>query len=82
VSVRLSRGMDIFQISRVNDFKACQALFQSDGDAETITALSNDRDDRGRTPLHICASFGSDETMTLLLRYGADHTLQDWVDCI
>jgi len=38
----------------------------------------NDRDDFGKTGLHICAAYGHEICAKVLLRYGADHSLQDF----
>jgi inhibitor of Bruton tyrosine kinase len=38
----------------------------------------NERDDFGRTSLHICCTYGSCECVAILLRYHADYSLQDY----
>jgi len=38
----------------------------------------NDRDGMGRTALHICSTYGCCESAVVLLKWNADHTLQDY----
>lgn len=66
-----NRTMDIFQLSKLNLVKDVYDLLQNE-------TSPNDCDDNGCTPLHICSTYGSCETAALLLKWNADHTLQDY----
>jgi inhibitor of Bruton tyrosine kinase len=65
------REMDLFSCARNNEVDAIHRILQ-DG------ANPNDRDGFGRTSLHICSTYGSSESAAVLLKWKADHTLQDY----
>jgi ankyrin repeat protein len=71
----------IFELARNNDFEAIEKLILDD--FKLLNPLSsspiiNDRDDYGRTALHICATYGCEESAQKLISLGADLTLQDF----
>lgn len=72
--------MDIFELAKENRHKEILNLIEDTRlvDEDAVMLLVNERDDRGRTPLHIGATLGCNETVLVLLRSSADHTLLDW----
>lgn len=62
---------DIFTAARNNDVEMVCRLLQGGVDP-------NDRDGVGRTALHICATYGSNEVAAILLHGGANYSLQDY----
>lgn len=81
--LKLSVAMDIFSLCRLNRDLLLDLLEETRGiDEYALETLLCERDDRGRTALHIAATYGCDETLLLLLNYGSDHTLQDWVSYV
>ena len=72
--------MDIFQLARENRHQEILALIEDTRivDDDAVMLLINERDDRGRTALHIAATHGCNEAVVILLRSSADHALLDW----
>ena len=55
---------DIFHFARINDFDSIEKLI-NEGECSP-----NDRDDFGRTALHICATYGCIEATQVLIALG------------
>ena len=71
----------IFELARNNDFGAIQKLIVDDFtlyNPLVSTPIINDRDDYGRTALHICATYGCEEAAQMLISLGADLSIQDY----
>jgi inhibitor of Bruton tyrosine kinase len=63
--------MDLFTCARTNDVDTIHQILQGGTNPD-------DRDGFGRTPLHLCSTYGSSESAAVLLKWKADHTLQDY----
>ena len=62
---------DIFECAALDDAAKLEDILSSGTNP-------NDRDDFGKTGLHICATYGHESCAKVLLRFGADHSLQDF----
>lgn len=62
----------IHEACLVNDWELCIDLLEAD------SALVDDVDSYGRSPLHICAAYGSDEACAVLIEYGARMDLPEY----
>ena len=65
-------SMDLFELAKINNFELIEKLVK-DNDCNV-----DDKDDFGRTALHICSTFGCVESCQKLISLGADLTIQDF----
>jgi ankyrin repeat protein len=80
MSTSASISTTIFNLAKENQSVELQKLIDNTRlvDEDAVLSLINERDEKGRTALHLCATYACDESAVVLLRSGADHSLPDW----
>ena len=66
------RPMDLFEMAKANDFAGIERIIDEE------ECCPDDKDDMGRTALHICAYHGHDESTQKLISLGASLNIPDF----